>query len=137
MKLPVTIDPRRHDAVLVDLDGALAVGATAFDATVELARKLQSAGVAAAAYSSNPQYRQALRSAGIDGLFEVFIDGARGGRGTVENPAPTALLEATRKLGVRPQRCVVVENSPAGVAAGHDAGFALVIGIDGTGVPTS
>ncbi|BBZ33023.1 trehalose-phosphatase [Mycolicibacterium confluentis] len=133
MKLPVTIDPRRHDAVLVDLDGALAVGATAFDATVELARKLQSAGVAAAAYSSNPQYRQALRSAGIDGLFEVFIDGARGGRGTVENPAPTALLEATRKLGVRPQRCVVVENSPAGVAAGRDAGFALVIGIDGTG----
>ena len=43
------------------------------------------------------------------------------------------LLEATRRLGVRPQRCVVVENSDAGVAAGRDGGFALVIGIDGTG----
>ncbi len=39
------------------------------------------------------------------------------------------LLEATRRLGVRPQRCVVVENSHAGVAAGRGGGFAVVIGI--------
>ena len=48
-------------------------------------------------------------------------------------PDPAVLLEAARRLGVRPQRCVVVENSDAGVAAGRDGGFALVIGIDGTG----
>src|SRR6202008_10079 len=63
-------------------------------------------------------------------LFDVCIDGTAAGRGTAEKPDPAVLLEAARRLGVRPQRCVVVENSEAGVAAGRDGGFALVIGID-------
>ena len=104
-----------------------------FGATVDLARKLQGIGVAAAAYSSSPQCQQALKAAGIDDLFGVCIDGIAGERGTAEKPDPAVLLEAARRLGVRPQRCVVVENSGAGVAAGRDGGFALVIGIDGTG----
>jgi trehalose-phosphatase len=134
VKLPITIDPRHHDAVLFDLDGALTCEVPMFGATVELARKLQAVGVGAAAYSSNPRCQQALKSAGVDDLFGVCIDGIAGERGTVENPDPTALLDATRRLGVRPQRCVVVENSPAGVAAARDGGFALVIGIDGSGL---
>ena len=133
MKLPITIDPRYHDAVLFDLDGALTSNVPLFGATVDLARKLQGIGVAAAAYSSSPQCRQALKAAGIDDLFGVCIDGIAGERGTAEKPDPTVLLEATRQLGARPQRCVVVENSAAGVAAGRDGGFALVVGIDGTG----
>ncbi|PRC48100.1 haloacid dehalogenase, partial [Mycobacterium sp. ITM-2017-0098] len=90
-------------------------------------------GVAAAAYSSSPRCQQALNDAGIDGLFDVCVAGADGERGTAENPDPTVLLEAARRLGVRPQRCVVAENSAAGVAAGREGGFALVVGIDGTG----
>lgn len=112
MKLPITIDPRRHDAVLFDLDGALTTDAPLFGATVELARKLQGIGMAAAAYSSSPQCQQALKAAGIDDLFEVCIDGVAGERGTAENPDPTVLLESARRLGVRPQRCVVIESSP-------------------------
>ena len=133
MKLPITIDPRFHDAVLFDLDGALTSNVPLFGATVDLARKLRGIGVAAAAYSSSPHCRQALKTAGIDDLFSVCIDGIAGERGTAEKPDPTVLLEATRRLGARPQRCVVVENSAAGVAAGRDGGFALVVGIDGTG----
>ena len=133
MKLPVTIDPRYHDAVLFDLDGALATDVPVFGATVDLARKLQGIGLAAAAYSSSPQCQQALKTAGIDDLFGVCIDGVAGERGTVEAPDAAVLLEATRQLGVRPQRCVIVENSAAGVAAARDGGFALVIGIDGFG----
>ena len=94
MKLPITIDPRYHDAVLFDLDGALTSDAPLFGATVDLARKLQGIGVAAAAYSSSPQCRQALKSAGIDDLFGVCIDGIAGERGTAENPDPAVLLEA-------------------------------------------
>ena len=130
MKLPITIDPRYHDAVLFDLDGALTNDVPLFGATVDLARKLRGIGVAAAAYSSSPQCQQALKAAGIDDLFGVCIDGIAGERGTAEKPDPAVLLEAARRLGVRPQRCVVVENSDAGVAAGRDGGFALVIGID-------
>ncbi|CAA0094040.1 putative glycosyl hydrolase [Mycolicibacterium vanbaalenii] len=133
MKLPVTIDPRYHDAVLLDLDGALTSEVPLFGATVELAKKLHGIGVALAAYSSSPQCRRALEDAGIDDLFGVYVEGSSGGRGTVEKPDPTVLREAARQLGVRPQRCVVVENSAAGVAAGRAGGFALVVGIDGTG----
>ena len=129
MKLPITIDPRYHDAVLFDLDGELTNDVPLFGATVDLARKLRGIGVAAGAYSSSPQCQQALKAAGIDDLFGVCIDGIAGERGTAEKPYPAVLLEATRRLGMRPQRCVVVETSGAGVAAGRDGGFALVIGI--------
>ena len=71
--------------------------------------------------------------AGIDDLFGVCVDGIAGERGTPEKPDPAVLLEVARRLGVRPQRCVVIEHSAAGVAAGRAGGFALVIGIDGTG----
>ena len=134
MKLPITIDPRYHDAVLFDLDGALSCDVPMFGATVDLARKLRDVGVAAAAYSSSPQCQQALKDAGLDDLFGVCIDGIAGERGTPERPNPAVLLEVTSRLGVRPQRCVIVENSDAGVAAGRDEGFSLVIGIDGTGI---
>src|ERR1700693_589449 len=133
MKLPITIDPRYHDAVLFNLDVALTNDVPLFGATVDLARKLQGIDVAAAAYSSSPQCQQALKAAGIDDLFGVCIDGIAGERGTAETPDPAVLLEATRRLDVRPQRCVVVGKSDGGVAAGRDGGFALVIGIGGTG----
>ena len=132
MKLPVTIDPRYHDAVLFDLDGALTDDMPHFGATADLARKLRGSGVAAAAYSSSPRCQQALKAAGIDELFDVCIDGIAGDRETAETPDPAVLLEATSRLGMRPQRCVVVDHSDVGVAAARDAGFALVIGIDGT-----
>ncbi len=133
MNLPITIDPRYHDAVLFDLDGELACDAPLFEVTVDLVRKLQAVGVAVAAYSSSPRCQQALKAAGMDDLFSVCIEGVGGERGTTEMPDSTALLGATRQLGARPQRCVVIENSAAGVAAGRAGGFALVIGIEGTG----
>lgn len=49
-------------------------------------------------------------------------------------PAPDLYLAAARALGVRPGRCVVVEDSPAGVEAGHRAGaFVLAVGSDVVG----
>jgi trehalose 6-phosphate phosphatase len=44
-----------------------------------------------------------------------------------------ALTEAANRLSVRPGRCAVVGVDPAGVAAGRDGGFALVIGVEPTG----
>ncbi|MGH2721582.1 MAG: HAD-IA family hydrolase, partial [Actinomycetota bacterium] len=45
-------------------------------------------------------------------------------------PAPDAFLEAARRLGVEPDRVVVVEDSLAGVEAGRRGGFGLVIAVD-------
>jgi len=43
-------------------------------------------------------------------------------------PAPDPFLEAARRLGVDPKRCLVVEDAPAGLQAGHAAGcFTLAV----------
>src|ERR1700738_3416355 len=125
MKLPITIDPRYNDAVIFNLDAVLtgADDVPVFESTVNLARKLLDAGVATAVYSPGPDAQQLVKAAGVDDLFGVCV----------ESEGAEVLLEATSRLGVRPQRCVVVENSEAGVAAGRDGGFALVIGVEGTG----
>jgi HAD superfamily hydrolase (TIGR01509 family) len=41
-------------------------------------------------------------------------------------PAPDIFLEAARRLGLPPQRCVVFEDSPAGIQAGRAAGMFVV-----------
>jgi alpha,alpha-trehalase len=125
MTLPVTVDPRYHDAVIFNLDAVLADtdGGPVFESTVNLVRKLLDVGIATAVHSLHPGGQQLLKAAGIDDLFGVCVDGV---------PA-AALVEATRRLGVRPQRSVVVDDAGALVAAAHDGGFALVIGVDRTG----
>lgn len=41
-------------------------------------------------------------------------------------PAPDGYLAAARLVGVRPAECVVIEDSPAGVAAGKRAGCTVI-----------
>ena len=73
MKVPVTIDPRYHDAVIFDLDGVLtdtacsdaAAFAPLLEPTVALARKLQGVDVATAACSSSSHCRQILKPPGL------------------------------------------------------------------------
>ena len=50
-------------------------------------------------------------------------------------PAPDTFLEGARRLGVEPERAVVVEDAVSGVQAGRAGGFGLVIGVDRTGDP--
>jgi pseudouridine-5'-monophosphatase len=62
------------------------------------------------------------------GWFQVFAavivgDDPRLTRG---KPAPDIFLLAARELGVDPATCVVIEDSPAGVAAAHAAGMQAV-----------
>jgi sugar-phosphatase len=44
----------------------------------------------------------------------------------IGKPAPDPFLEAARRLGVDPADCLVVEDAPAGLAAGRAAGCALL-----------
>jgi trehalose 6-phosphate phosphatase len=48
-------------------------------------------------------------------------------------PAPDMFLEAARRLDVDPASAAVLEDAPAGVAAGRSGGFGVVIGIDPAG----
>ncbi len=125
MTLPVTVDPRYHDAVIFNLDTVLSdtEGVPVIESTIKLVQKLLDAGVATAVYASRPDGQQLLKSAGIDVLFGVCVDGT----------PDVVLVEATRRLGVRPGRSVAVDYTGAGVAAAHNGGFALVIGVDSAG----
>jgi mannitol-1-/sugar-/sorbitol-6-phosphatase len=51
-------------------------------------------------------------------------------------PSPEGYLIAARRLGVKPAECVVVEDTPAGILAGKEAGMS-VIAIEGTYGPES
>jgi mannitol-1-/sugar-/sorbitol-6-phosphatase len=51
----------------------------------------------------------------------VSSDGLERGK-----PDPTCFLIAARRLGVEPARCVVLEDAPAGVAAGRAAGATVI-----------
>jgi trehalose 6-phosphate phosphatase len=91
--MSVTIDPRRHDAVLFDLG----------DRTAD-----------------KPLLKQ--------------LDDADVGSDELHQPTDSAaLVEAAKRLSVRPGRCAVVTATGNGVAAARAGGFALVIAIDTTG----
>lgn len=66
-----------------------------------------------------------LEEAGLAPFFRVVVDGHQ-----VQNPkpAPDLYLLAADRLGVRPQDCIVFEDSPGGITAGRAAG-ARVVGV--------
>ena len=46
--------------------------------------------------------------------------------GLRSRPAPDLLLDACRRLDVRPEDAVTLTNSAAGIAAGHAAGLTVI-----------
>ena len=90
---------------------------------VELFSALREAGVPQALVSSS--YRvlvDGVLAAGY-GPFDVTVAGDEVVRG---KPEPEPYLTAASRLGVDPSRCVVLEDSPSGVASGEAAGCAVV-----------
>ncbi len=103
----------------------------AFPGSVKFVHLMRERGLRTAVVTSSRNCTPVLRAAGMDGLFETQVDGR-----TIEDehlrgkPAPDGFLRAAERLGVRPERAVVVEDAISGVQAGRDGHFGLVIGID-------
>ena len=90
---------------------------------VELFEALRDEGVPQALVSSS--YRvlvDGVLAAGY-GPFDLTVAGDEVRRG---KPDPEPYLTAASQLGVDPRRCVVLEDSPSGIAAGTAAGCAVV-----------
>jgi trehalose-phosphatase len=116
----------------------IADGVPVFESTVALVRRLRDAGVRVAVFSASRNCRLVCESAGIGDLFEARVDGVIAEElGLPGKPDPAMLTEAARRLGVRPGRTAVVEDSEAGVTAARAGGFGLVIGVDRTGDATA
>jgi HAD superfamily hydrolase (TIGR01509 family) len=67
---------------------------------------------------------QKMNSAGICDDFDAIVGGDEVGRG---KPAPDIYLLAARRLGASPGRCLVLEDSEAGVRAASAAGMAVIM----------
>src|SRR4051812_13793136 len=111
-------------------------GVDVFPGSIAWARELRAAGIRTAVVSSSRNCAAVLARAGIANLFDVTVDGEVALElGFPGKPAPDGFLEAARRLGVTPERAVVVEDALAGVEAGRNGGFGLVIGVDRAGDP--
>jgi HAD superfamily hydrolase (TIGR01509 family) len=75
-----------------------------------------------------------LRAAGIRERFSVVVTGDQVERG---KPAPDIYLEAARRLQVRPEDCIALEDSNAGVMAATSAGMATLMIPDGDRQPSA
>lgn len=102
----------------------LSKGVPVFNSTVELVRKLEAADVGTAVFSSSRNCDETLQAAGIADLFPVRVDGVVARElGLLSKRDPAVLLEAAKRLEVRPDRCVVVDDAEAGVKAENDGGL--------------
>lgn len=75
---------------------------------------------AAVASSSGMQtIRLYLEKAGIVSYFQILLSAS----GMPSKPAPDVFLKAAERLGVKPENCLVLEDSYNGVKAGRAAGM--------------
>jgi beta-phosphoglucomutase family hydrolase len=87
-----------------------------------------------AVVSSSANTVSVLRSAGLEGFFDVRVDGVVAAEEHLAGkPAPDTYLEAARRLGVVPSHAAVFEDALAGVEAGRRGGFGFVVGVDRVG----
>ncbi|MEU9213606.1 HAD family hydrolase [Streptomyces sp. NPDC048415] len=91
---------------------------------VQVLEKLAADGVpyCVASSGSHERIRVGHRKTGLDRWFDEdrVFSSQDVGRG---KPAPDLFLYAAERMGVRPQKCVVVEDSPLGVRAANAAGM--------------
>ena len=82
------------------------------------------------ASSSEPErIALSLRVTGLADVFDDIFSATQVARG---KPAPDLFLFAADRMGTKPEECLVVEDSPAGVQAARAAGM-RVIGFTGGG----
>jgi beta-phosphoglucomutase family hydrolase len=111
-------------------------GVEAFEGSVKLVFWLHQQSIRQAIVSSSKNAEAVLEAAGLSDFFEVRVDGVVAAKKKLPGkPHPDTFLEAARQLGVEPLRAVVVEDALAGVRAGVNGSFGLVIGVDREGEP--
>jgi sugar-phosphatase len=121
------LDPDIEDAALAELLLASEVQSPTFPGTSELLRALPAAQWAIVTSGIRATQAGNFAAAGLP-LPEVIVTGEDVQHG---KPDPEGYLRAAELLDANPDECLVVEDAPAGVAAGKAAGM-IVLGIEST-----
>jgi beta-phosphoglucomutase-like phosphatase (HAD superfamily) len=100
-------------------------GAPGIEGAVDAVRRIALAWPTAVASSAHREVIDAaLEATGLGEVFRVVISSDEVERG---KPAPDVYLEAARRMGVQPARCLVIEDSLNGVKAAKAAGMTCVL----------
>jgi beta-phosphoglucomutase family hydrolase len=106
------------------------VGVEPYAGSVKLLHQLRDEGFKIAVVTSSQNCTAVLKSANLDDLFEVRVDGNTiHAQHLAGKPAPDTFLMAAKVLGVEPRRAIVIEDAISGVEAGSAGNFGLVIGV--------
>jgi pseudouridine-5'-monophosphatase len=94
----------------------------------ELTQQLTALGIPHAVASSSSRRTFEIKTAAHAGWFAGFDTVVLGDDPEVHEgkPAPDIFLVAAQRMRARPEQCLVVEDSPAGIAAGRAAGMAVL-----------
>ena len=118
--LPADFDETLHARVFAAFEREL----VAVEGVTEVLEKLVADGVpfCVASSGSHERIRVGHRTTGLDRWFDDgrIFSSQDVGRG---KPAPDLFLYAAERMGVSPEKCVVVEDSPLGVRAAVSAGM--------------
>lgn len=120
------------DIIYAEMFAALRQGVRVIDGIPELLSRLDAAAVPDCIASNGPPEKMRI-SLGPSGMWRRFED--RIWSPHVQGPAkpdPALLLMAADHFGVAPARCVMIDDSPAGVIAAQKAGM-RAIGFDEAG----
>ncbi|MFE6787721.1 HAD family hydrolase [Streptomyces sp. NPDC057680] len=119
-RLPAGFDETFHARVFAAFQAEL----EAVTGAAEVLKQLAEAGIpyCVASSGSHERIRVGHRKTGLDAWFpdELVFSAEDVGRG---KPAPDLFLHAASRMGVAPERCVVVEDSRLGVQAAVAAGM--------------
>lgn len=92
---------------------------------VELIKRLHQAGITLALTTSGsgPSTTRVLAKAGLTGIFQEVVTKEHYLK---KKPDPESYLLTAKKLGVKPEECVVIEDSEVGLIAAKAAGMKCV-----------
>ena len=105
-------------------------GVHPYPGSVKLIEELRKRCFEIAVVSSSHNCTAVLKAAHLNACFDAQVDGNTvDGEHLAGKPAPDTYLMAAKLLGVKPSRAIVIEDAIAGVEAGANGHFGLVIGV--------
>lgn len=105
-------------------------GVEPYETTVSLIKSLRQAKIKTALVTASKNGAEVLRVTKLGHLFDATVTGVDAQELRLKGkPNPDVFLEAAKRLSVKPDRAVVVEDAEAGVESGRNGKFGLVIGV--------
>lgn len=102
-----------------------------YDEAVQSLKIWKEKGLKTAIVSSDENFTKAVKHSDFINLFDVQIDGhASRKMGLKEKPEADLYKKAVRKLNLKPEECILLDDSIPGMQAGSKANMGLVVGIN-------